>query len=59
LRAVQELLGHSDPGTTAGYAAYANASALAAVNGLPVPGKLFAVVPPSSAIETAETAEAG
>lgn len=37
LRAVQELLGHSHPSTTAGYAAYESAAALEAVTGLPVP----------------------
>ena len=39
LRAVQELLGHAQPHTTAGYAAYSNASAIQAVNALPVPPK--------------------
>ncbi len=37
LRAVQELMGHADPATTAGYAAYDVASAAEAVNALPVP----------------------
>lgn len=37
LRAVQELLGHSSPATTAGYAAYDRAEAVKAVAGLPVP----------------------
>ena len=37
LRAVQELMGHASPETTAGYAAYANESAIAAVNALPTP----------------------
>lgn len=37
LRAVQELLGHSHPSTTAGYAAYESAAAVEAVRGLPVP----------------------
>ena len=37
LRAVQELMGHASPATTAGYAAYDRAEAAAAVNGLPVP----------------------
>ena len=37
LRAVQELLGHASPNTTAGYAAYDRAEALAAVQALPVP----------------------
>jgi site-specific recombinase XerC len=37
LRAVQELMGHARPSTTAGYAAYANESAVDAVNALPLP----------------------
>lgn len=37
LRAVQELMGHASPATTAGYAAYDRAEGEAAVNGLPVP----------------------
>jgi integrase len=37
LRAVQELLGHAHPATTAGYAAYESASAIEAVNGMPMP----------------------
>lgn len=37
LRAVQELLGHVSPATTAGYAAYDRAEAAAAVEGLPTP----------------------
>jgi integrase/recombinase XerC len=39
LRVVQELLGHSSPVSTAGYAAFDNADAMAAVEGLPVPGQ--------------------
>lgn len=38
LRLVQELMGHADPAMTAGYAAFDNASAAAAVGGLAVPG---------------------
>ena len=38
LRLVQELLGHARPSTTAGYAAYDQATAAAAVAALPVPG---------------------
>jgi integrase/recombinase XerC len=37
LRAVQELMGHASPVTTAGYAAFDSAGALAAVESLPVP----------------------
>ncbi len=37
LRAVQELLGHASPSTTAGYAAYDRPEAQAAVEALPVP----------------------
>ena len=37
LRSVQELMGHSSPATTAGYAAHDRAQSLLAVNGLPVP----------------------
>jgi integrase len=37
LRAVQELLGHATPRTTAGYAAYDKPEAAAAVEALPVP----------------------
>ena len=37
LRAVQELMGHKRPETTAGYAAYASASAIDAVNALAIP----------------------
>jgi integrase/recombinase XerC len=37
LRLVQELLGHANPATTAGYAAYDQVSAVAAVAALPVP----------------------
>ncbi len=43
LRMVQELLGHADPATTAGYAAYFQDDAAAAVEALPVPGRLRAV----------------
>lgn len=38
LRLVQELLGHADPATTAGYAAYDKPQAVAVVAALPVPG---------------------
>ena len=38
LRAVQEMLGHRDPATTAGYAAYEQGAAAAALEDLPVPG---------------------
>jgi site-specific recombinase XerD len=37
LRVVQELMGHASPKTAAGYAAFANGSAIAAVDALPVP----------------------
>ena len=37
LRAVQELMGHADPATTAGYAAFDVAAATAAVNAIPPP----------------------
>jgi integrase/recombinase XerC len=37
IRVVQELMGHVSPTTTAGYAAYSNADALAAVQALPMP----------------------
>ena len=37
LRAVQELLGHAHPSTTAGYAAYDSAAAIEAVEHVPVP----------------------
>ena len=37
LRMVQDLLGHADPATTAGYAAYLNVDAAAAVEHLPSP----------------------
>jgi len=43
LRLVQELLGHQDPATTAGYAAWSQADAAAAVEALPVP-RLLRVV---------------
>jgi site-specific recombinase XerC len=36
-RAVQELMGHADPATTAGYAAYDQAQGAAAVEAIPVP----------------------
>jgi integrase len=42
LRLVQELMGHADPAMTAGYAAFDNASAAAAVEGLAVPGAVTA-----------------
>ncbi len=42
LRLVQELLGHQDPSTTAGYAAYDRAGAADAVNELPAPPRLAA-----------------
>ncbi len=37
LRLVQELLGHRSPVTTAGYAAYDQAAAAAAVEAIPAP----------------------
>jgi site-specific recombinase XerD len=37
LRVVQEVMGHLDPATTAGYAAYDEAAAAAAVDAIPVP----------------------
>ncbi len=40
LRLVQELLGHTDPATTAGYAAYDRSGAAEAVNNLPTPSRL-------------------
>jgi integrase len=40
LRAVQELLGHASPSTTAAYAAYDRPLARAAVDALPVPERL-------------------
>jgi len=43
LRVTQELMGHASPVSTAGYAAYDNASAAAAVAALPAPRKLRAV----------------
>lgn len=43
LRLVQELLGHADPRTTAGYAAYDRADAAAAVAALPAPRRLIAI----------------
>jgi integrase len=43
LRAVQELLGHRRPDTTAGYAAYDQAAAAAAVETIPVPRRLRCV----------------
>lgn len=43
LRAVQELMGHAHPQSTAGYAAFNNASAIAAVAGIPAPGRLRTV----------------
>jgi integrase/recombinase XerC len=43
LRAVQELLGHANPSTTAGYAAWDRAAAAAAVEAIPAPARLRAV----------------
>jgi integrase/recombinase XerC len=43
LRLVQELMGHADPATTAGYAAYSQEGALEAVEALPAPGRLRSV----------------
>ncbi len=43
LRLVQELMGHRDPATTAGYAAYFDADAVDVVEALPAPGRLRAV----------------
>jgi integrase/recombinase XerC len=43
IRAVQDLMGHLSPETTAGYAAYDNAAGAAAVEALPVPRRLHAV----------------
>ena len=43
LRMVQELLGHSSPATTAGYAAYAHTDAADVVEQLPVPRHLRVV----------------
>ena len=43
LRAVQELLGHQNPSTTAGYAAWDRAAAAAAVEAIPAPARLRAV----------------
>jgi integrase len=43
LRVVQELLGHQSPVSTAGYAAYDNSDAQAAVKALPAPRRLRAV----------------
>ena len=40
LRLVQELMGHADPSTTAGYAAYDRSGAAAAVEALPAPARL-------------------
>lgn len=40
LRMVQEMMGHQNPSTTAGYAAYDNAAAAAAVAALPVPRRV-------------------
>ena len=40
LRLVQELMGHADPSTTAGYAAYDRSGAAAAVEALPAPPRL-------------------
>lgn len=38
LRLVQELMGHADPASTAGYAAHCPSAGVAAVEALPVPG---------------------
>jgi integrase/recombinase XerC len=43
LRVVQELLGHASPSTTAGYAAFDNPDAVAAVEALAAPGRLVVV----------------
>jgi site-specific recombinase XerC len=43
LRLVQDLMGHADPATTAGYAAYCQADGIDAVEALPVPARLRAV----------------
>lgn len=43
LRLVQELLGHQDPASTAGYAAIVQADAIRTVGQLPAPGRLRAV----------------
>ena len=43
LRLTQELMGHADPATTAGYAAYDQAGAIEVVGMLPVPRRLRAV----------------
>jgi integrase/recombinase XerC len=43
LRVVQELMGHASPTTTAGYAAFSNPDAIAAVQALPAPGRLRSV----------------
>jgi integrase len=40
LRAVQSLLGHADPATTAGYAAFDNTAAIAAVEAIPAPARM-------------------
>ena len=39
IRVTQELLGHSDPSTTAGYVAYSHADSAAAVASLRLPGR--------------------
>ena len=43
LRIVQELMGHTDPSTTAGYAAYDQAEAVSVVAELPAPRRLTAM----------------
>jgi integrase/recombinase XerC len=43
LRAVQALMGHARPETTAGYAAFDQPAAVAAVEAIPAPGRLRAV----------------
>jgi len=50
LRMVQELLGHADPATTAGYAAWDRAAAAGAVAALPAPGTGLRVIGRSRAV---------
>ena len=45
LLVVQGLMGHANPSTTAGYAAYADADAAAAVEAIPVPPRLAVALP--------------
>jgi site-specific recombinase XerD len=40
LRVVQEMMGHADPATTAGYCAFDQPDAVAAVEGIPAPRRL-------------------